>query len=146
MKKYLLAFTLFTGVATVVSAQTKKVEEETNCYLKWAQKFEVRGADDVADGTYTDVIITVRQGSEAECYNGKCDVKEGKVTAMYLQLEDGKYEQMKKKARFDIPITINNGMSSAYLTMEDEIINVLFVKKIKPKKAGPQKAIEPTDD
>jgi hypothetical protein len=146
MKKYLLAFAFFAGVASVSTAQSKKPDDDSNCYLKWANKFETRGADDVADGTYNDVIITIRQGSDAECYSGKCDVKEGKVIAMYLQLEDGKYEQVKKKARYDIPITINNGMSSTYLTMDDEIINVLFIKKIKPKKAGPQKAIEPTDD
>lgn len=34
------------------SKQVKqKLDPETNCYLKWAQKFENRGADDV-DGVY----------------------------------------------------------------------------------------------
>ena len=147
MKKTLLAFTLFITATLTVSAQTaKKGDEESNCYLKWAHKFETRGADDVADGTYPDVIITVRNGSEADCFSGKCDVKEGKVVAMYVKLEDGKFEQMKKKARYDIPITINNGMSLSMITMDDEIINVLFIKKIKPKKAGFEKAAEPTDD
>jgi len=37
-------------------------------------------------------------------------------------------------------------MSSPLLTMESELINVLFVKKIKPKKAGFVKAAEPSDD
>lgn len=146
MKKTILAFTLFISVANAVSAQTTKKDEDSNCYLKWAQKFEARGADEVMDGTYTDVIITIRNGSEADCFAGKCDVKEGKVIAMYIKMEDGKYELMKKKARFDIPITINNGMSLSMITFDEEIINVLFIKKIKPKKAGFEKAAEPTDD
>lgn len=149
MKKTITTLFLVLGVSAFVNAQspdTKKPEEETNCYLKWAKKFEDRGADDVADGTYADVIITFRNGSEAECYNGKCDVKEGKVVAMYRKMEDGNYELIKKKLRYDFPITITNGMSKTVLTFEDELINVLFVKKIKPKKAGFVKAAEPTDD
>jgi|ERR1019366_6325740 hypothetical protein len=147
MKKTILAFTLFISVTLVVGAQTaKKSDEDNNCYLKWAHKFESRGADDVADGSYSDVIIVIRNGSEADCFSGKCDVKEGKVIAMYIKMEDGKFELLKKKARYDIPITINNGMSLSMITMDDEIINVLFVKKIKPKKASFEKAAEPTDD
>ncbi|MES2591913.1 MAG: hypothetical protein V4608_08515 [Bacteroidota bacterium] len=147
MKKNILTLILFINAALTVYAQTpKKSEEESNCYLKWAQKFEARGADDVADGTYTDVIITFRNGSDAECFNGKCDVKDGKIAAMYTKMEDGSYAQVKKKLRFDFPVTINNGISKTILTLEDELINVLFIKKIKPKKASFEKAPEPTDD
>lgn len=144
--------TLFTVLALSASvkaqnaAGTKAPESETNCYLKWAQKFEDRGAEDVADGVYTDVIITFRNGSEADCFNGKCEVKEGKIVAMYIKMEDGNFELIKKKLRYDFPITITNGMSKTVLTFEDELINVLFVKKIKAKKAGFVKAAEPTDD
>ncbi|MFL5763508.1 MAG: hypothetical protein ACJ77K_06145 [Bacteroidia bacterium] len=141
-------FTLLTLVAVsyTINAQEKKADDN-NCYAKWAQKFEDRGADDVPDGSYSDVIITVRSGADAECYSGKCDVKDGKVIAMYLKMEDGSYELIKKKPRYDnVPLVITNGMSSPFLTMDSELINVLFVKKIKPKKAGFVKAAEPTDD
>ena len=147
MKRIITTLTLFIGIAGAVNAQTaKKAEDETNCYLKWAQKFEDRGADDVADGVYTDVIITFRNGSGAQCFNGKCEIKEGKVIGMYIKKEDGDYEQIKKKLRYDFPVTITNGMSKTVLTLDDELINVLFIKKIKPKKAGFEKAPEPTDD
>lgn len=146
MKRTLTILGLVIGLVSSVSAQ-KKTEDESNCYLKWAQKFEARGADDVPDGSYTDVIITFRNGGDAECFNGKCDVKEGKVAAMYLKMEDGSYEVMKKKSKYEnVPIKITNGMSSTVVTKDDELINVLFVKKIKPKKAGFEKAPEPTDD
>lgn len=153
MKKTITTLLLVFAISGLANAQAdsktgeaKAGDPETNCYLKWAQKFETRGADDVADGIYTDVIITVRNGSEAECYNGKCEVKEGKIIGMYRKLEDGTYELLKMKLRYEFPITISNGMSKTVVTYEDELINVLFIKKIKPKKAGFIKAAEPTDD
>lgn len=146
MKRIISTLTLVMAISLGVNAQTKKTDDENNCYLKWAQKFEERGAEEVADGVYDDVIITFRSGSDAECYNGKCEVKGGKVIAMYIKMEDGSFEQVKKKLRYDFPVTINNGISKTVLTLEDELINVLFIKKIKPKKAGFVKAAEPTDD
>lgn len=146
MKKNILIVTLLFSTFSFTFSQTKKVEEEPNCYLKWAQKFEARGAEDVADGTYTDVIVTFRNSSNAECFNGKCEVKDGKITNIYTKMEDGTYSLVKKKLRYDFAITITNGISKTLLTMEDELINVLFVKKIKPKKASFEKAPEPTDD
>lgn len=148
MKKTLILLTFLIGVGTTLSAQSsKKSDDELNCYLKWAQKFESRGADEVADGIYSDVIITFRNGGEAECYNGRCDIKDKKVVAMYLKMEDGSYEIVKKKSKYDnVPVTITNGMSSTIVTKEDELINVLFIKKIKPKKAGFEKAADPNDD
>ena len=147
MKKLILTIALFIGVIIALSAQgAKKVDEESNCYIKWAQKFEARGAEDVADGVYTDVIVTFRRGSDSECFNGKCDVKDARIIAMYTKLEDGTYALITKKLRYDFPVTITNGMSKTVPTMDDELINVLFVKKIKAKKAGFEKAAEPTDD
>lgn len=146
MKK-IITLTLFITLALTVYAQSSKNDEdESNCYLRWAQKFETRGAEDVADGIYTDVIITFRNGSDANCFNGKCEVKESRITAMYTKLEDGTYTLIKKKLRYEFPVTITNGMSKTILTFEDELINVLFIKKIKPKKASFEKAPEPTDD
>ncbi|MBA3705273.1 MAG: hypothetical protein H0W84_05065 [Bacteroidetes bacterium] len=146
MKKIITTLTLVLSIVAS-QAQTKKAEDENSCYLKWLQKFENRGADDVADGSYADVIISFRNGGDAECFNGKCDVKEGKVVAMYIKMEDGSYELVKKKPRYEkVPLTITNGMSSPLLTVESELINVLFIKKIKPKKAGFVKAADPSDD
>lgn len=149
MKRIFTILSIVAGLTVSAQAQTsKKTEDEnTNCYLKWAQKFEERGAEDVADGTYTDVIISFRNGGDAECYNGKVDVKGGKVMQMWLKMEDGSYELMTKKSKYDnVPVKVTNGMSSTIVTKDDELINVLFVKKIKPKKAGFEKAAEPTDD
>jgi hypothetical protein len=128
-------------------AQDAAVTHELNCYNKWAQKFEERGAEEVPDGTYTDVIITFRQAAEADCYNGKVIVKDGKVTSFYIELEDGTFEQVIrvwKSDMKDIPIT--NGISKTIITKDNILVNVLWPKKIKPKKAAFKKAAEPTDD
>lgn len=146
MKKIFTILSLLLTCAFVSNAQSKKPDDESNCYMKWAQKFEDRGAEEVLDGVYEDVIITFRSGSEADCYNGKCEVKGGKVIMMWIKMEDGRFEEVKKKLRYDFPVTVTNGMSKTVLTLEDELINVLFIKKIKPKKAGFVKAAEPTDD
>lgn len=146
MKKTITSFALLLCLTTLISAQNAKKEDDTNCFLKWQQKLESRGAEEVTDGVYTDVIITFRSGSDAHCYNGKCEVKEGKVISMFVKKEDGSYDLVKKKLRYEFPITIINGISKPILTLEDELINVLFVKKILPKKAGFEKAAEPSDD
>jgi hypothetical protein len=146
MKKIATVLILSFGFNFVTIAQNASTEE-SNCYYKWAKKFDERGSEEIADGSYPDVIISFRSGSDADCFNGKCDVKAGRVTAMYLKMEDGSYETVKKKPKYDnVPLIITNGMSSPYLTIDGELINVLFIKKIKPKKASFQKAAEPTDD
>jgi hypothetical protein len=148
MKKLILLIGfLFCFSTFQVFAQNQSTTvEEPNCYLKWLKKFEERGADEVANGTYTDVIITFRSGSNGQCFNGKVDVKDNNVTTFYIRREDGSYEEVKKKMKLAGPVAIIGGVSQTMLTTEDELINIMFVKKIRPKKAGFQKAVEPTDD
>jgi hypothetical protein len=149
MKKILLIVGLMAGVVSVINAQSasanSKEDDDGNCFTKWTKKFESRGAEGVGDGTYTDVIITIRnlESNTIECFVGKCDVRGGVITAMYLKLNDGKYEQLIRKPRYEQTITINNGMSKPYMTIDEDIINVLFVKKLKAKKAEFQKAPDP---
>jgi hypothetical protein len=145
MKKLFTLLLIASAFPFASIAQEK--DESTNCYILWAQKFEDRGAFDVEDGTYTDVVITFRSGSNADCFNGKAEVKDGKVTGMYLKLEDGNYEPVTRKWKYEIKeVTITNGISKTLITKDDVLINVLFVKKIKPRKKGYDKAPLPSDD
>jgi hypothetical protein len=152
MKKLICVLMIGAGIGmTSLKAQDNPAKDqkdpvETNCYLKWAQKFEDRGAADVEDGSYTDIIITFRNGSNAQCFNGKADVKNNMVIAMYLKQEGGTYELVKRKWKYEIKdVTIQNGISKTLITIDDELINVMFVKKIKPKKKGYEKAPDPSD-
>ena len=100
------------------------------------------------DGSYTDVIITFRQGAKADCYNGKADVKDGKIIGFYLVLDDGSFDKVQKvwKNNSDKDVEIVNGISRTMITVHNELINVIWPNKLKPKKAAPKRAAEPADD
>ena len=147
MKKILFSLIL-TSFTMIGYSQTDNEPQET-CYQKYAEIFEKRGADVVTDGTYDDVIITFRKGSMADCFYGKVTVKDGNVFPenMFLKFEDNSYERVVRKYRNpDQQISIINGMSRTIVTVDDELIDVLFVKKIKPKKKAYVKAAAPTFD
>ncbi|MBI3509243.1 MAG: hypothetical protein HY064_01165 [Bacteroidetes bacterium] len=137
------------GTATTTTTTTSTgagSAAPSNCYTKWEQKFEERGAEDVKDGVYDDVIISVRSGPDAQCYTGRVEVKEGKIISMERKLQDGTYETYKPKLKYDVPMTITNGVSATLLTKEDDLINVIFPKSLKPKKVGYSTAPEPPED
>jgi len=144
MKKILLATSLFLTLSTF--SQEKTIE--LNCYNKWAAKFEDRGAEDVKDGVYEDVIITNRMGAKATCNNGKAEVRNGKLVKFSLLLSDGSYEEVKRtwKNASNENVTIINGISKSMYSVHNELINVLWPSKIKAKKAKPTTAPDPTDD
>lgn len=145
MKKIALLAAAILSIS--LSAQTDK-PVELNCYNKWSIKFEERGADPVADGVYDDVIITNRQGAAAKCFNGRAEVKMGQVVKIFVLLDNGSYEELKRnwKNNSNSNVAIINGISTTMQTMQGELINVLWPKKIKSKKAKPTEAPEPTDD
>ena len=148
MKKFYLSLAALFMMSMVSYSQSGdgNQEREDNCYLKWAKKFEERGSEDVPDGSYDDVIITYRQGARADCYSGKVEVLKGKVTQLWLKQDDGKFELIEKKYKFNVEMKIVNGMSTTQITNDDILIDVIFYKKLKPKKPGYQKAPDPKDD
>ena len=135
----------------VLQAQTSN-DLPSNCYLKWAKLFEERGAEDVEDGTHDNIIITFRRGTKAECFSGKVDVKTGKITGLFLRFEGGTYEPLDKKYKHNEKnqvsndIKIVNGISTTLVTEDDQLINVIFIKKLKPKKKAYEKAPEPGEN
>lgn len=144
MKNTILATTLFLFSIGLLSAQTK-----TNCYQKYAEVFEIRGANEVVDGTYDDVVITVRKRGFADCFIGKVNVKGGKVmlNSMQLSFVDNTYEPFVRSYKnTDEPITIIGGISKTLLTKDEELINVIFTSSLKPKKKAFKRAPEPNFD
>ncbi len=133
MKKiYLITFLLLPSFLSF--------SQDVDCYNYYYKVFEARGAYNVQDGTHEEVIISIRTGNSAECYNAKVEVKDNTVTKIFLEFEDGTYEPYTPKFKNDYPTTIKNGVSRSQITMEDEIVNVFFIKKIKPKKKKYKKA------
>ncbi len=148
MKK-IYALTLFTCLISAFTiAQNKAEVLDLNCYNKWSVKFEERGAEDVKDGVYTDVIVSFRQGSKANCYTGKAEVIDGKIAHFYTENVDGQFTQINKQWKPSSPkeVTIINGISITMITIHNELINVIWPNKIKPKKAALKRAPDPDDD
>ena len=152
LKNNTMIKTLFLAVAITLTsfktnAQTDEPRELT-CYNKWSQKFDERGAEEVADGVYTDVIITSRMGAKANCWSGKAEVRNKKLLRFWIIKEDNSEEEVNRtwKGNSNKDVAIINGMSTSMITVHNELLNVLWPKKIKPKKAAAKKAPEPTDD
>lgn len=147
MKKILLSG-IFSLVVAGAMAQAKTDATELNCYNKWSVKFEERGANEVKDGIYNDVIVSFRQGSKADCYTGKAEVIKGKLVHFYTENVEGQFVEVKKQWKPNSPkeITIINGISITMITIHNELINVIWPEKLKPKKAALKRAPDPAED
>jgi hypothetical protein len=146
IKKILLTITILV-ISFQIKAQNEEPRELT-CYNKWSQKFDERGAEDVEDGIYTDVIITSRIGSKANCWSGKAEVRNKKLIKCWIIKEDNSEEEVTRtwKANSNKDISIINGISTSMISVHNELINVMWPKKIKAKKAAAKRAPDPTDD
>ena len=145
MKKFISTL-LFTAIVSAGFSQNVK---ELTCYTKYAKAFERRGAFKVNDSIYDNVVITIRKGSMADCFLGKVNVKNGEVDFhnLYLKFEDNTFEKLDLRFKYDTKsVNIVNGISNVMLTEDEELVNVLFVRNIKPKKKKYAKAAEPDFD
>lgn len=132
----------------LISPIISKAQNESDCFQKYAKVFEVRGANEVEDGTYEDVVITIRKGSFTDCLMGKVTVSGGLVVrnSIALIFVDGTFEPFRRAYKGNDPITITNGMSKTLITEDDELIKILFISAIKPKKKAFKKAPDPSFD
>ncbi len=123
-------------------------QDNQTCYQKYAKVFEERGANDVEDGTHDDVIVTIRKGSFADCFVGKVKVVNGVIDKKSISLSyvDDSFEALNRSYKYDDAATITNGISKTLVTQDEELINVMFVGSIKPKKKALKRAPEPNFD
>lgn len=134
-------------LALIISANLSAQSDQT-CFQKYAKVFELRGADPVIDGVYKDVIVTIRKGSFADCFVGKVTVKDGAIdpNSIALSFVDNTFEPLRRSYKDSDVVNIINGMSKTMLTNDEELINIMFVSAIKPKKKAFKKAPEPSFD
>lgn len=144
LKNLLVAGLMLVGTLAIAQPPA---ETEDNCYQKYAKLFEDRGANPTVDGWSDNVIITIRRGTEADCYIGKVRVLKDTVAEIFIKFSDGDMERLPKKLKkFDKPTTVVNGISTTMVTLDDELINVIFPDLLKPKKKAYQKAPLPKLD
>jgi hypothetical protein len=115
---------------------------QSNCYEEYVKVFNERGAATIPDGIH-EVVVTIREGSKSECYMGKVEVKNNQIiNTLGVILEDGSMKKMgvKLNAKYNdannpaiLYMDIVNGMSSAFLSEDNKLINVFFYKQLNTK-------------
>jgi len=136
---------LIFGLALSIFSTSIVAGDGGNCYDAYSKKFAERGANEVKDGWYENVVITFRQGDQADCVLGKVQVEKGAVTQMYLKNVDGTYQIFTKKWKHEEKAIISNGISKSRITIDGEIVNVIFTTSIKPPKKKVAAAPSPDD-
>ncbi len=145
MKKVLFTIMLTITAFSFANAQDQPV----NCYVQWQKAFDGRGANKVSDGTYDDVILSIRSadGERADCYLAKVTVKDGAVRDIQIKFVNGKYEQFVTNYKYeDSKATVTNGITKTLQTADNELVNVIFTNHLKPKKTEYQRAPLPNID
>lgn len=140
MKKiYILSALLF--ISASFSAQ-----ELFTCYDEWKKVFENRGAFFVNDGEHDKVVVVVETEKATNCYTASVGVKGGVVISTALYFDDDSYEAVEYEFKEALAWSINNGMSKTRITVDDEMITIMFTDKIKPKKKKLKSAPKPNFD
>ena len=130
MKKIFFLLVLM-GSISRLSAQT----EQSSCYSQWAKAFELRGSDEVKDGWHEGVVLSIRTGSQTKCYTAKVQVKDGHVKDIFIKYVDGKFEIYSPEWKYtDQQAKVTNGITKTLQTMADDLVNVIFINHLKPKK------------
>lgn len=98
MIKFLSFFIISISIAFSLYSQSSDVP---TCYEKYAKLFEQRGAYNIDDGWHEDIIITVRKGTNADCFLGKVKVENGAIVIneIYVKLVDDSYEKFIKQIK-----------------------------------------------
>lgn len=154
--KAILSLILVFVISSVLFAQStaKASTGSSSCFKEWYTLFKDRGANPLADGTH-DVIITLRQGDYAQCFMGKIDVVDSKISSkLQIQKMDGSFAEFDKKVSAALTRDgvlkeelrdISNGMSAS-INMEDgEIVRLFFYKSLAEKPKANKKAPSPSE-
>lgn len=146
MKKiYAILFSLFC-ITAISKAQVPAQQDEASCYYQYLKVFESRGANDVTDGVFDDVVITVRKGTRTDCFTGKVMVEKKAIKTMYIKFSDGNYDLFEPILKFKEDVVVINGKSKTQVTVDDQLIDVFFPKLLRPKKKSYERAPAPSLD
>jgi hypothetical protein len=122
-----------------------QISQAQTCFDKYVKAFYERGAEDIKDSTYSEVVISVRDGNSTDCFVGQVTVRAGKVLVdqFYVQLADDSYENVASHFKTTAPVEIKNGVSQIILDKRDRIYNVIFATHLKPRKQAYKRAPDP---
>ena len=148
---------LFSLLSIGVFAQSSSGKPATanNCMNEWYSLFKERGSKPVPNGTH-DVVIAVRKGDYSECFMGKAEVMDGKITGRpQVQKIDGtlaewdyrlsqNYLDAEGQVKNAALLEINNGMSAEVTLTDGENVRLFFYKFVADKPKANKKAPAPS--
>lgn len=155
MKPILAILFSFLTLGVFAQGAPAKPTASKNCFNEWYALFKERGAKPIPTGIH-DVVIAVRKGDYSECYMGKVDVMDGKISGRpQVQKMDGSFEEWDyriSQSYFDADgkikntalLEINNGMSAEVTLADGENIRLFFYKFIADKPKANKKAPAPS--
>lgn len=147
---------LFSLLSMGVFAQSTpaKPVASKNCFNEWYALFKDRGAKPIPTGIH-DVVIAFRKGDYSECYMGKVDVMDGKISGRpQVQKMDGTFEEWDKRIssnyideagniKTTALLEIHNGMSAEITLTDGENVRLFFYKFVADKPKANKKAPSP---
>lgn len=151
MKFILTIFISIMSVGLFAQGSSKS----NDCYQEWFTLFKSRGTKAVPNGT-NDVIISIRHGEYSECFLGKVEVKDGRLTGkLQVQKIDGTFGDFDKKVNASYQDKtgvlkeelrdIYNGMSAALTLTEGETIRLFFYQALLETSKANKKAPSPSE-
>lgn len=161
MKAILSIFILSFSVTFFANGQAKEPAKpiakpggSSNCFKEWYTLFKERGATPIPDGV-NDVIITLRNNEYSECFMGRVEVSNGKLSGkLQIQKVDGSYEEFDKRVSAsyqneqgnlaDDHRDITNGMSASVVLSDGDYIRLFFYKSLAGKPVANKKAPAPS--
>ena len=157
MKAILSALILLFSVSVFAQTQPKpavKPASSGDCFKQWYTLFKERGAAQVPDGV-NEVIITIRNHEYSECFMGRVEVTNGRLSGrLQIQKVDGSYEEFDKRVSASYQNDqgtlkedsrdITNGMSASVVLADGDYIRLFFYKSLAGKPAANKKAPAPS--
>lgn len=141
MKKLILLFTAL--IPLIANAQ---IDTEDNCFVQYMKVFEKRGGHDVVDGMYEDAIISVRNGTNCDCFVAKVKVENKQIRTIHIKFSDGTYDLFDPQYKYKEDWSVIAGKSKTRVTIDEKLIDVFLPKLLKPKKKDYEKAPLPSPD
>mgnify|MGYP006883441536 CR=1 FL=1 len=77
-----------TGILMLFLCLCMVTFSQKDCYKEYAETFEKRGALEVVDNVYDDVVVTIRSGSQSRCLYGKVKVSGGYINTNSIYLKN----------------------------------------------------------
>lgn len=137
MKK--LALLILLSFPALLFAQAPDANED-NCFVQYMKLFEKRGGNDVVDGVYDDVIISIRNGTQCDCYMAKVKIENRKIRSVYIKYSDGSYDLYEPNYKYKDEWMVVAGKSKTRVTNDDKLVDIFFPSLLKPKKKDYEKA------